>query len=510
MLRRTTMGPTYTEIIGDQTLGLAGSLDRLLTPLPPPAPPLVFRPEGEPDVPVGQTWVNKPHPADNGTYRSFSMIAWFFQWLSNSESNLQAQMTIFWLNHFGLADVHDHRSNYRYIQLMQTHGLGNIRDMIKRVTVSPAMLEFQNGDTNSAENPNENYARELLELFTIQKGEQIGQGDYSNYTEQDVVSVARALTGWRNFDFSFSRDDTPVDSYFDQEEHDQGTKQLSYHFSNRVIQPAGKDEFRNVIDIIFEQEETARAFCRKLYRFFVNSEINKSIEREIIAPLTNTLIASDFEVIPVLRQLFSSTHFYDLRYTAAKIKNPYDFVVGVHRPLNSPAHIDFPDLQTEYEVYYQQHKFAEDMGMEFYKLPTVAGWDAYYRSPSFYRNWVSPATIQYRNKMVKIVVNTFYYTNGFRTKLDIRSFLTTLSDPSNIEAVIIDSALIFLPREITAPQIVALKGHLLGEELDDAEWTVEYQTYVDRSVDERFEFSFEKRVYEFLRSLLTMLEFQLQ
>jgi uncharacterized protein (DUF1800 family) len=142
------------------------------------------------------------------------------------------------------------------------------------VTVDPGMLRYLNGDLNTAQKTNENYARELLELFTIGKGPEIAPGNYMNYTEQDVQQAARVLTGWRVL-----RNGDPSTSVFVATLHDSGDKQFSDAYGKIVIRgrsgaTAGHDEHSELLDMIFSQEETARFFVRKIYRWLVFYEIS--------------------------------------------------------------------------------------------------------------------------------------------------------------------------------------------------------------------------------------------
>ena len=120
------------------------------------------------------------------------------------------------------------------------------------------MLRFLNGNTNTKQSPNENYARELLELFTIGRGPQVAEGDYTNYTEDDVVELAKALTGWK-----FKKLDTgETVSYFRKGQHDPTDKQLSHRFDNQIIQNGGENEYKTVVDIILNKKEVAKYICR--------------------------------------------------------------------------------------------------------------------------------------------------------------------------------------------------------------------------------------------------------
>ncbi|MEL7162069.1 MAG: DUF1800 family protein, partial [Bacteroidota bacterium] len=338
LARRTSLGPTREEILRFTQLGLQASLDELFEPAEIPKPPLLPIAEGEIDVAVGETWVNTPYTGQ-ALYRGWSLNAWFFNHLIENESVLQARMTLFWMNYFGMSGVSDHRAVYRYLELYQKFYVGNFRQFLEEITVHPTMLEFLNGDLNEASNPNENFARELLELYTIQKGSLAGEGDYTNYTEVDVVALAKALTGWRRTEYAFSDQDTPISSYFDSEQHDRGTKQLSHRFGNAVIQNADEEEYKVVIDIILQQPETARAICRELYRYFVFHDIPNEVEQQVIVPLGVVLQDNDYDIATALRTLLGSQHFYELDFRGPIIKNPYEFLGSLIRPMGGYQHL---------------------------------------------------------------------------------------------------------------------------------------------------------------------------
>ncbi|NJC26649.1 DUF1800 domain-containing protein [Neolewinella antarctica] len=510
LLRRTILGPTFSEIKSAVDDGLQKTVARLLDVQAPPPPPLLHRPETEPDVKVGETWVDRPHPSGGGAYRGQSLDGWFYGWLTDAPFSLQSQMVFFWLNHFGMDGVRDGRSMYRFIKMLQSDYLGNVKKMIKVVTIEPAMLEFLDGEENSKRSPNENYGRELLELFTIQKGKQRSEGDYSTYTEQDVIEIARALTGWTNEKFEFADDDTPVASYFDPVLHDTDDKQLSRHFDNAVISSkgSGKNEYSEIIDIIFSKRETSRAFCRQIYRFFVHSDISKNIEKNVIEPLTDTLIASNFELSPVIERLLSSSHFYHHSVSGVKIKNPNEFIVGMLRSFEWPRHVSFESLQQEYTASVKQANFCSDMEMDFNGIPEVAGWAAYYQAPTYYRLWISPASLKFRQDAMLQIINPYYHISQHRTPINWRNYLETLTDASILDDVISDASIQFLSRKLTSSQVAELKDVILGEGTDDDVWTMEYDQYVQDD-DSSMATSFEQRLYDFFRAMFGMLEFQL-
>jgi uncharacterized protein (DUF1800 family) len=509
LLRRTTFGPTFSEINTVAQAGLSRALSALLQALPPPQPPILHRQETEPVVQVGSTWINAPHPSGGGAFRSQSLKGWYFLNIMQSPTNIREKMVLFWLNYFGISGVVDYRAKYKTIRVFQELAVGNFRAMINRITVDPSMLIFLNGDISDERNPNENFARELLELFTIQKGPQVAPGDYTTYTEQDIVEIARALTGWRNYPFYFSDDDTPIESYFDPAKHDTGTKQLSHRFGNAVISNSGANEYKKVVDIIFLQEETAKAFCREIYRFFVFYEISSETEQEVIVPLANIFRDANYEIQPLLESLFGSKHFYDMSIRGAMIKNPEDFIGSIYRPVGEFSHLIFPSIQVRYEAAVFHNNWSSQLDMDFLSAPTVAGWLAYYQAPNFYRSWISTSTIQRRFDLVLKFMTPLYSVNTFRLPVDWRSFLSSLSNPFSLDAVLSDVIGTFLPREIHPDQVIVLKDSVL-QGLEDSEWRDNYVLYVTNPADVGIAITFERRMYQLFTRLFGMPEFQLQ
>jgi len=510
LLRRTTYGPSFLEIEeAAKPNGMNSTVELLLSSSPPSPPPIVYSPISEPNLEVGETWVTAPHPTGGGKLRHQSLTGWFYLNVMLAPLGIREKMCVFWLNYFGMSGVRDPRSMYKSMSMFLENGTGNFRTMIERITVDPSMLEFLNGEINNKRNPNENYARELLELFTIQKGAQVAPGDYTTYTEQDVTELARALTGWKNLDFVFSDDDTPIDSYFDEENHDTDTKQLSHRFGNARIENAGAEEYKVVIDIIMQQPETARAFCREIYRYFVFYDITPEVEQNVISPLAELFRSVDFEIAPVLSSLLKSEHFYDMQIRGAMIKNPLDFVANIFRPFGEFSHIQFPTIVERYTAAIKHDRWCRDLQMSYNDLPTVSGWLAYYQAPNYYRNWISTSTIQRRFSLVKLFMAPNYHVNNFRLPTNWRDFLASLSDPYSVNDVLNDIIVSFFPREISPTQFNVLKQALLGAQ-DDDEWRVQYGAYLANVEENSVTFTFERRLFQLFTIIFGMPEGQLQ
>ncbi|HEY0273496.1 MAG TPA: DUF1800 domain-containing protein, partial [Chitinophaga sp.] len=348
LLKRTMFGATRADIDFFKGLGMDAAVDLLLnsgTPYVAPTPPVNNYGADPTGIAEGAVWVHsaQPEAGDEADMlndsRNRSWKAWWFGLMVNQSRSLNEKMTLFWHNHFATETmtVKDGRLAWLTNETLRKNALGNFKDLTKAITLDPGMLVYLNGYLNSKEAADENYARELQELFTV------GKGPDSHYTEDDVRAAARVLTGYR-VDF-----DTCT-TYFQTTEHDTENKQFSDFYSAKIISgqtgPQGQNELDALLDIIFAQVECAKFICRKLYRFFIYYTIDAAAEANVITPLANLFIASKFEIKPVLSALFKSEHFFDPGNMSCLIKSPVDFVVGMCREFNIqfPAPGDYTNL----------------------------------------------------------------------------------------------------------------------------------------------------------------------
>ena len=235
LLRRTMYGPKKEEIEEAVELGLAGTIERLFQEEAMPAPPInIGFTAVDPLVPVGEPWVGIVLSEGDDSLRQRlrqsrerSLYAWNFQLLVESGMSIREKMTLFWHNHFVVQNstVRDPCYLYEYIELLRENATGNFKELVQKITINKAMLWYLNGNTNRKQSPNENFARELFELFTIGRGPLAGPGDYTTFTEDDVIEAARVLTGWRTTDYLAV--DIIEEASFNPSLHDTDSKQFS-------------------------------------------------------------------------------------------------------------------------------------------------------------------------------------------------------------------------------------------------------------------------------------------
>jgi uncharacterized protein (DUF1800 family) len=392
LLRRSLFGISFQEAQKFENKSVDECMELLLAPLPykemirQEDPDLI-----DPEVENGRHWINASYENDEiDRKRQIYLKGWWVGQIIEQECIIGEKMVLFWHNHLvtEMDLVRDARYSYRYLMLLRKHAIGNVKTLIKTIITDCAMLVYLNGNSNTKGTPNENFARELLELFTI------GKGYTSNYTEGDVQNVAKVLTGWKD-------NKEKIDSFFHPELHDQSDKQFSDFFDNYIIKGkegyAGVGEIDELIDMIFRKKETAFFICKNIYRWFVSDLIDSKIEKEIITPLSEAFTIEKFEIKPILRKLLSSKHFFSESNRAILVKNPADFLIGLTKSFN----LSFPNKDIEKHLcWIHYYYYLEALGMNIGNPPSVAGWPAYHQSPKFSMWWINSATLGFRSKIL--------------------------------------------------------------------------------------------------------------
>ena len=415
---------------------------------------------------------NPPSYYNCGQSRKRSIVSSWWWYNAINQNSLKHKLTFFLHTTFTISkDDGSGRSGhfYDYLRLLEFYAYGSIKTLAKKITFDNAMLYYLDNHANNKNNPNENYSREFLELFTICKGPQIGEGDYTNYTENDVVMAAKVFSGIK---FKALRDTLDPDTgipmgYINVGQHNTGNKTFSHAFGNTTISGGNNvnsihQELDDFVDMIFNQLETAKAYCRKLYRFYVQREWGQDVEDDIITPLANQLMNDNgngtYNLLDVLTTLLSSEHFYDEddsdnsnNIIGGKIKSPLQLLS------ESLTIFDFPipnpdpsDIATYNNFYKFWHNFCHKSvlpggGMGIFAPDTVAGYPADYQAPMFDRAWFTSNNIisrynlmgsllQGRNLIAGPQMNNngnTYYFNIF-SNLDIVEYIKqNISIPSD-------------------------------------------------------------------------------
>lgn len=272
---------------------------------------------------------------------------WFSR-MASGEGALRERSTLFWHGHFACRVENVFAAQQLNNEIRQ-HALGNFKDLLLAVSRSPAMLQFLNNQQNRKAHPNENFARELLELFTLGRGK---------YSETDIKEAARAFTGW-----GFNGEG---DFVFRQRQHDFGGKQ----FMGKQGEFGGEE----IIDIILKRKDCARFICRKLYRYFVNPAVNEGDLEE----LSTHFYESGYDLESLIRRMFSADFFYRAEHLGAKIKSPCDLLVGLMRQLDLSFEEKRPLMGLQ-----------KVLGQVLFRPPNVAGWPGN-------TNWIDSSRIMAR------------------------------------------------------------------------------------------------------------------
>lgn len=506
LLRRTMFGATRADIAALSGKSIDAALDLLFKDQTAPAPPV--------DPTTGQTWMNDTARTNNdGAYNNY-MKDWWLGLMATQTLSITEKMTLFWHNHFASSwsVVNDTRYMYKQNVLLRKNALGNFKTLAREISIDPAMLRYLNGNRNTKASPQENYGRELQELFTIGKGPEISAGNYTTYTEQDVRTAARVLTGWTD-------NPTSVTSAFNLNQHDTGDKQFSAAYQNTVIKgrntaTAGMDELNDLLDMIFRQNATSEYICRKLYRFFVNFEVTPTIESEVIVPLGKTLRDNNFEIKPVLRQLLGSTHFFDNNIIGAVIKTPLDLIIGMARQMQ----LSIPNITNQLAFYYsffdQVRGLAATLQQDVFELPNVAGWSVYYQEPLFYQIWINSATMPSRANLGNTLINGWTLTNRangttMRVTFDSLAFLQQFSNPEDPNKVIDNLTQNFFAIDLTSEQKDDLLTKVLLPNLPAYEWTVEWNDYMKTPNDAQKKALIKAKLDALIKYMMLIAEYQI-
>lgn len=473
LLKRTVVGYKKAHINWSVDNGLSATISALLSPSADDLP-LAYN-NDDPLTPMGTSWVNNFYPQNGAdavvNARRVSLFAWMNKRLFSGEMSIKEKMTLFWANHFGVKLEQEPNIGYQYMSLLRNNCLGNFKTMVKDMTINPEMLIFLSGAFNTQFSPNENYARELFELYTIGKGPQIGPGDYTHYTEEDIFEASKVLTGWTISDYMGTS--ALAQSVFMPILHDTSTKQLSDKFNNAVITDNADEEYGDLIDIIFQQDEVARHICRKLYRWFVNYDITPDVQTNIIEPLADIVIANNYDIVQALSTLLSSQHFFDASLRGTIIKDPCDFMATMFVSTNTDLNFDLP---TTTEMYWNFHWTTAASGMNTAAPPEVAGWYPFFLMPAYSKLWINSARIKERSGFAWWIVYTGYTINGQNVRVDSLGFLNAFDYPNDDLAIVLELESMFCCQPLSATQKLYLRT-LLHNGQGSAVWTMEYENY---------------------------------
>jgi len=529
LLRRAGFGVKKTDLDAILATTMPNAVDLLLSisaPANPSATPLNYYQATNPDtggILLGESWTSNNltyvdiNDGNVNSNRQTSLTSWSWGLCLNEQTTIREKMTQFWY-HFlpiNFDDVRDQRNNSAtmcndYMSLLRSNALGNFKTLIKAIATTPAMLVYLGNQFSTASVPNENFARELMELFTL------GKVPTQNYTENDVIAASKIFSGWRVANFNAAY---PLVGAFNSSFHNQTNKTFSGNFANTTINNQtgvnGANEFNIFFDLLFTQQQDAIAkyICRRLYRFFVYYDIDVNIEANVIVPLSALLLSNNWQIAPVISTLLKSEHFYDVANKGVMIKSPVDFIAGTLRTFNintTPA-AGATQVLNQYNIWnYFQNYANGNLEQGIGLVPNVSGWKAYYQEPAFYQNWINSNSIQRRATLLTAFISGFTTTGNY-IKIDPIAFVqqfpaATIQDPDLlINAIIPFFFAIDLPATYKEDTKVLT---LLGNQVTNNYWTTAWNTYLSSPTTANTNIV-KTRLNSLLTTFLQLAEFQL-
>lgn len=400
-------------------------------------------------APAWSNWTLSNYSSDveeRNTQIATQIIEWGTQWVVDMKNNgLRDHMSWFWSNHF-VTKIETYICPawmYRYHHILQKHALGNFKAFVHEIGLTPAMLIFLNNIQNTRFQPNENYARELLELFTL--------GVDNGYTQQDIVNVARAISGWNGIDqTNLCGEVTFIPLFWDP-----GQK--------TIFGKTGNWNYNDVIDLLFSERpvQISEFICRKLYKHFINPAVDEVMVKAFAAVFRQ----NNFEIAPVLKSMLSSKHFFD------------DATVGTIIPghiehfLNFVKEAGYPG---ESELLYAIGYSAGEYNQQIFSPPDVSGWPGN-------RNWINTGSFPYRAEGILSIMGYYYTKNGNKLE-ELRELAKGLvpQNENNVETICRAITDHFLPNGLQketdyADALVVFKAEIPENYFLSGQWNLDWE-----------------------------------
>ena len=455
------------------------------------------------------TWVNPPQPpsaslpGDDMDLTRFVMGWWVNEALHDPGTS--HRMALFF-HQFLAVDAASGSSMefFDYLTLLRWGSLGNLKKLVTKMVTDNCMLSYVDNDQNFAQNPNENFAREFFELFTVGRGQPAGPGDYTTFTEDDVVQAARVFTGFNHaqrHQYSDPETSIPAGKAYPQS-HDFGPKTFSQRLGAATITAPTQDEAGMIaelnlfVDLVFAQPEGSKNFCRRLYHYFVTRNIPQDVEDAIITPLAQLLVDSDFEIKPVLEKLLQSEHFFDVddsnnadEIVGALIKSPLDLTLQALTFFQLPIPDPVAENTKHYSDFYSAavlERMLARAGMDLFYPQDVAGYSGYYQDPALNRQFFNSATIVQRYKLPQILLTgTHAWGSGSNdpigTKLDVAAWLRdsgTVSNPMDSYVIVQELLYYLFPEEPDNDRFTHFLVTVFLDQLPPQDWVYEWENYL--------------------------------
>lgn len=397
---------------------------------------------GPPDPPYWGGWTmdeyaNNPDPNLVFIHRDELRNRWFSEML---DEGIRSKMALFWHNHFVTA-LNTYGCNaylWNYYSLIHDSAFGNFRIFAREMGKTGAMLVYLNGNLSVAGEPNENYARELMELFTM--------GESNGYTQMDIVEMARALTGWRASDYLC---DPP---YFEPSLHDDTPK--------TIFGKTGNYSYTTAHNLIFTEraQQVSQYIIGKLYKHFVY----QNADNLIVTELAQTFRDNNWELLPVLKQLFKSEHFFEESFINVHIKSPLESMLNLYKAADTPSSLVITDYWNAISYW------SYLLGQEVFNPPNVAGWKGH-------RNWVNESTLTGRWNYSGAIA--YWLSTEEQSRESLRSIAQALTNDSNDPTLIVTALVDFFTGQTLEPvhlqsAVINFKAGIPENYYEDGSWNL--------------------------------------
>ena len=480
-------------------------------------------------VPPGETWVETAFPRNRGPWSQFSSLRAY-----SIKHQLRQKTSVHWKLSFFIHNLlptpfdsgASAKSAWQYLELLFKAPFQSYKKTVIDISKDPNMLWYLNLQFSKVDNPDENFAREIQELFTV------GKGPNSEFTESDVKSFSKIFVGWES-DFYSHEIPGRIKTRFSPYNHDPSDKQLSSFYGNKIIRgqqgQEGEKEFDELMDIIFENKEVSYYISRRLYQFFVYPEIDSFTENNIIEPMAKKFRDSNFSLIETLKLLLKSEHFFDVSNFNSMIKSPLEYVYGVLKFFNLHQEdfyvnlLSFKDgnsyelpekftnpLSREFYFYKSFIYTLENQGCNFGDPPSVSGWPPYYQKPVYDLFWINSRTLSQRAGLANNFQYDLFIDNDsendsyVKYRVDYVKIIDGFENPSDIYSVVNQFANNLLTVEIGQDQINDLTEIILGS-INPTYYTDLYNRYTENPTFENKN-ELNERFRKFTQHLLTLSE----
>jgi uncharacterized protein (DUF1800 family) len=527
LLRRTGFGFKKTDVDILLNLSMNQAVDLVLTiDSTPPTPPVNHYNNEKPDengLPYGADWTNNAFAtndigSDTNGNRTSGLSSWSLGLAFNQDITIREKMVLFWYHFIPVdfefvkqssnefSNTNSARICYKYMKMFRDNATGNYKSLIRNMATQPAMMFYLNNQANTKSAPDENFAREVMELFTL------GKEEGSQYGEPDVIQAAKVLTGWRVQNLNTTNEATN----FVVNVHETSSKRFSAFFNNTVIPNTGAGELDLFIDMIFSKSKVVSEYiCRRLYRFFVYYDIDANIEANVIVPLAQHFVANNWNILPVLDKLFKSEHFFDMANRGVYIKSPLDVIVGTMRTFNINYNVaDATNYEAQYDLWNTFNYAMYDMQQAMGSIPNVAGWQAFYQKPSFHEYWINSNSIQRRYGLIEYLFYGFdIEKNGYSTRMEVdviafvKQFPNAICEDPNLLVNECIKYLVPIDFSLTAKNAIKTQTLLTGQDADYY-WSGAWRSYINDPTDMNLQIV-KTRVRSLLLTIVEFAEYQL-